>query len=56
MNLRQEARWLRPIAAIIVIALVCAGYILNKQRLESPLRDLPTSIQRLAELFPATSR
>ena len=39
MNLRQEARWLGPIAAIIVIALVCGGYILNKQRLASPLRD-----------------
>ena len=36
MNLRREVRWLRPIAAIMVIAVVCAGYILNKQRLESP--------------------
>jgi phospholipid/cholesterol/gamma-HCH transport system substrate-binding protein len=39
MNLRREARWLWPIAAIIAIALVCAGYILNKQRLDNPFAD-----------------
>ncbi len=39
MNLRREARWLWPIAAIIAIALVCGAYILTKQRLESPLAD-----------------
>ncbi len=39
MNLRREARWLRPIGLIMVIALVCGGYILNKQRLSNPLRE-----------------
>jgi phospholipid/cholesterol/gamma-HCH transport system substrate-binding protein len=39
VNLRREARWLRPIGLIMVIALACGGYILNKQRLSSPLRD-----------------
>jgi phospholipid/cholesterol/gamma-HCH transport system substrate-binding protein len=39
VNLRREARWLRPIGLIMVIAIACGGYILNKQRLESPLRD-----------------
>lgn len=39
MNLRREARWLWPIGAIIVIALVCGAYILNKQRLESPIAE-----------------
>ena len=39
MNLRREARWLWPIVPLIVIALICGGYILNKQRLESPLAE-----------------
>jgi virulence factor Mce-like protein len=39
MNLRREARWLRPIALIMVVALACGGFILNRQRLESPLAD-----------------
>ncbi len=39
MNLRREARWLWPIAFIVVLAVLCGGFILNKQRLESPLRD-----------------
>jgi len=39
MNLRREARWLRPIAAIMVVALVCGAYILSKQRLEPPFQD-----------------
>ena len=39
MNLRREARWLWPIGAIVAIALVCGAYILNKQRLESPLAE-----------------
>jgi virulence factor Mce-like protein len=39
MNLRREARWLWPIGVIVVVALVCGAYILNKQRLESPLAE-----------------
>ena len=39
MNLRREARWLWPIAGIMVARLLCGGYILNKQRLESPLAE-----------------
>jgi phospholipid/cholesterol/gamma-HCH transport system substrate-binding protein len=39
VNLRREARWLRPIGLIMVIALACGAYILNKQRLSNPLRD-----------------
>jgi phospholipid/cholesterol/gamma-HCH transport system substrate-binding protein len=38
-NLRREARWLWPIGAIMAVALVCAVYILTKQRLESPLAE-----------------
>ena len=39
MNLRREVRWIRPIALIVVAALACGAYILNKQRLESPFAD-----------------
>ena len=39
MNLRREARWIPIIALIMLVALACGGYILNKQRLESPLAD-----------------
>ena len=39
MNLRREARWIFPIAAIMAIAVLCAGYILNQQRLESPFAE-----------------
>jgi phospholipid/cholesterol/gamma-HCH transport system substrate-binding protein len=39
VRLRREARWLWPIAGIMVVAVVCAAYILTKQRLESPLAD-----------------
>ena len=39
MRLRREARWLWPILAIVLTGLACAGYVLNKQRLESPLAD-----------------
>lgn len=39
MRLRREARWLWPIAGIMAVAIVCAAYILNKQRLESPLQS-----------------
>jgi phospholipid/cholesterol/gamma-HCH transport system substrate-binding protein len=39
MNLRREARWLPIIGLIVVIALACGAFILNQQRLESPLRD-----------------
>jgi phospholipid/cholesterol/gamma-HCH transport system substrate-binding protein len=42
VNLRREARWLRPIALIVVLALACGGYILNRQRLESPLAERTT--------------
>ncbi len=36
---RREARWIWPILAIVVTGLVCAGYVLSKQRLESPLAE-----------------
>lgn len=39
MRLRSEARWLVPIGLIVAIALVCAGYLLTKQRLASPFDD-----------------
>jgi phospholipid/cholesterol/gamma-HCH transport system substrate-binding protein len=39
VRLRREAKWIWPIAAIMAIALVCAGYVLNRQRLESPLAE-----------------
>lgn len=39
LNLRREARWLWPISAIMVIAVLCAGYVLSRQRLESPLAE-----------------
>jgi phospholipid/cholesterol/gamma-HCH transport system substrate-binding protein len=39
VNLRREARWIWPIAAIMAIAVVCAAYILSHQRLESPFAD-----------------
>jgi phospholipid/cholesterol/gamma-HCH transport system substrate-binding protein len=39
MNLRREVRWLWPIAAIMVLAVACGGYILNKQRLENPFAE-----------------
>ena len=39
MRLRREARWIWPILAIMVTGLVCAGYVLSKQRLESPTAD-----------------
>jgi phospholipid/cholesterol/gamma-HCH transport system substrate-binding protein len=39
MNLRREARWIWPIAAIMAIAVVCGGYILNQQRLDSPFAE-----------------
>jgi len=39
VNLRREARWIPIIALIMLVALACGGYILNKQRLESPLAD-----------------
>ena len=39
MRLRREARWLWPILAIVITGLACAAYVLNKQRLESPLAD-----------------
>jgi phospholipid/cholesterol/gamma-HCH transport system substrate-binding protein len=37
VNLRTEARWLWPIGLIIALALGCGAFILNKQRLQSPL-------------------
>ena len=39
MRLRREARWIWPILAIMLTGLVCAGYVLSKQRLESPVAD-----------------
>ena len=39
MRLRREARWIWPILAIVVTGLVCAGYVLSKQRLESPVAE-----------------
>lgn len=39
MNLRREARWIWPIAAVMLVAAVCGAYILNRQRLESPLAE-----------------
>ena len=39
VNLRREARWLWPIGLLMVVALLCTGYILTKQRLESPLAE-----------------
>ena len=39
MRLRREARWIRPIALIVLIALACSAYILNKQRLEFPFEE-----------------
>ena len=39
MRLRREARWIWPIAVIMVIALACAAYILNKQRLDNPFAE-----------------
>lgn len=39
MNLRHQARWIRPIAAIMALALVCGAYILNKQRLDNPFAE-----------------
>ena len=39
MRLRREARWIRPIALIMLVALACSAYILNKQRLEFPFQE-----------------
>lgn len=39
MNLRREARWIPVIVLIVLLAIACGGYILNKQRLESPFAD-----------------
>jgi phospholipid/cholesterol/gamma-HCH transport system substrate-binding protein len=37
VNLRREARWIGVIAAIMVVALGCAAYILSHERVRSPL-------------------
>jgi phospholipid/cholesterol/gamma-HCH transport system substrate-binding protein len=39
VKLRREARWLVPIGVIVAVALVCAGYLLTKQRLALPFDD-----------------
>ena len=39
MRLRQEARWIWPILGIMLLGLLCAGYVLSKQRLESPTAE-----------------
>ena len=39
MKLRREARWIWPILAIVIAGLACAGYVLSKQRLESPTAE-----------------
>lgn len=39
MRLRREKRWIGPIVLLMVAGLLCGGYVLNKQRLESPLAE-----------------
>ncbi len=54
MRLRREKRWIAPIALLMVVGLLSGGYVLNKQRLQSPLAERYTLKMEFAAVDAVT--
>jgi phospholipid/cholesterol/gamma-HCH transport system substrate-binding protein len=46
VRIRREARWLGPIAALVLVAIACAIYLLSNERLASPFSSSYTVYAR----------